>query len=216
MQKAFGIVAVAALASAANAQIASWVLLGQPGTQASVTGVGSPNVTANALTRGAGLTGNAGANSLNTAGWNDLGANDFISLGFTAAAGFQVDLGSLYIGTRSSGTGPANLGLFYSGDGFSTNLFTFSQPDSTFVNSVIDLSSLPNLSGNTEFRIRALNNVSANGGSISSAGTFRITAYFVGGQFDRDVQFTGTVIPTPGALALAGIGGLFVARRRRA
>ncbi|MDX2147499.1 MAG: hypothetical protein SFZ23_08240 [Planctomycetota bacterium] len=212
------LLAIAGLAAAANAQtVASWVLLGQPGNQPSVAGVGSANVTANPLARGAGLAGNSGSNSLNTSGWADLGANDFISLGFTVAAGYQTDLSQLYIGTRSSGTGPGFLGLFYSGDGFSTNLFSFIQPDSTFVNSVIDLSALPNLTGNVEFRLRALNNTSANGGAISANGTFRVTAYFVNGQFDRDTQFTGTttLIPAPGAVALMGLGGLVAGRRRR-
>ena len=66
-----------------------------------------------------------------------------------------------------------------------------------------------------EFRVAQIGNSSAGGGVTGSTGTFRLTAYFVGGQFDRNLQFTGNVIPTPGSLALMGLGGLLAARRRR-
>ncbi|HBS28938.1 MAG TPA: hypothetical protein DEB06_05695 [Phycisphaerales bacterium] len=214
-------VVLAAVAGAASAQtVVDWNLSGALGTEASfAANSAAANITGGALARGAGLTGNTGTNSINAAGWNDLGANDYFSMSFSVNPGFQLDLSSLYIGSRSSGSGPGNLGLFYNGDGFTTNLFSFNQaPGGNFVNSVVDLSSLPALTGNLEFRVRALNGVAANGGAIASSGTFRLTAFFVNGLFDRNLQFTGTVspVPTPGALALLGVGGLMAARRRRA
>ena len=215
MQKIAIATVIAALAGTANAQIAQWDLLGAPGNQAFTTGTGTANVTANNLTRGSGITGNAGGSSFNSAGWNDLGANDFISFGFNVAPGFAVNLDSLYIGSRSSNTGPGFLGLFSSVDGFSTNLFTFAMTGTDFRNDQVNLSALTNLTGNVEFRVRALNGTSATGGAISSTGTFRLTAFFSGGAFDRNLQFTGTVVPTPGAAALAAIAGLVSIRRRR-
>lgn len=225
MQKFVFASAIVALAGVANAQIVSWDFAGDPGTQVSEPAFQSaPNVTGLAITRGSGLAASGAGNSISSSGWGTAApasdANEFFSFGFNVAPGFAVDLDSLFIGTRSSGTGPGNLGLFYSGDGFSANLFTFNQagtPGGTgFINSQINLASLPNLSGNVEFRIREIGNGSAAGGTTADTGTFRLTAFFVGGSFDRNMQFTGTVIPTPGALALAGVAGLVAARRRRA
>jgi len=207
-----------AAASAASAQtIVQWDLQGTPGDQAFTAGAAAAGVTAGNLTRGTGITPTAAANSLSGSNWADLGPNDYFTFGFTADAGNSVDLDELFIGTRSSATGPGTLGLFYSGDGFSTNLFTFLQaPGANFVNSIVDLSALPDLGGSVEFRIRSINGVSAGGGAIGAGGTFRVTGYFVAGGFDRNMQLTGTIVPTPGALALLGLGGLVATRRRRA
>jgi MYXO-CTERM domain-containing protein len=210
---------IASLAGAAQAQtVAQWDLLGQPGTQASVAGLGSANVTAGLLARGAGLSGNAGTNSINAAGWNDLGANDYYSLAFTVDAGYKTDLSSLYIGSRSSNSGPRDLGLYSSLDGFASPVHTWTEVGaSAFANQIIDLSGLPDITGSVEFRIRATSNAAATGGTISSTGTFRLSAYFSGGAFDRNLQFTGvtTLVPTPGAAVLAGVAGLVSIRRRR-
>jgi hypothetical protein len=204
------------------AVIAEWDLLGAAGSQASTAALTSvtPGVTGNALARGSGLTGVATANSINASGWNGQ-ATDYFSLGFTVAPGSSVDLTSLYIGTRSSNTGPGTLGLFYNGDGFATNLFSFNQaPGGNFVNSIVDLSALPNLTGSVEFRISQVGSAAANGGATGSSGTFRLVAYFEGGSFDRNLQFTGdvstAVIPEPSAawLAIFGLAGLGTLARR--
>jgi hypothetical protein len=56
---------------------------------------------------------------------------------------------------RSSATGPGTIGLYYSGDGVTAALATFNQaPGANFVNSVVDLDSLPGLAGTVEFRLR--------------------------------------------------------------
>jgi len=204
-------------AANANAQIAAWGQFGQPGDQAFTAPTATAaNVTGLDMTRGPGLNPNAGSNSLNSSGWDGPDpANDFVSFGFSVDAGFSVDLDSLIIGTRASNSGPGNLGLFYSGDGFSNNLFTFTQSGTNFLNSIIDLSSLNGLVGTIEFRIRALDDTRADGGTgISSAGTFRVVDFF-DGDF-TDTQFTGTVVPTPGAVGLFGLAGLVATRRRRA
>lgn len=207
---------VVAVASAANAGvITSYNLNGAPGDQAFTAGSAAANTTALNLTRGAGLTASTGGNSFSATGWTQQ-ATDFFSFGFTVNSGFSANLDKLYIGTRSSNTGPGTMGLFYSGDGFATALTTFNQaPGSNFVNSIIDLSALTGLTGTVEFRIRQIGNTAANGGSTSSSGAFRVTAYFENGAFNRDLQLTGEVVPAPSALALLGLGGLVAARRRR-
>ena len=83
-----------------------------------------------------------------------------------------------------------------------------------FNNSVADMSALTGLTGTVEFRIYADNNVSANGGSISSGGTFRLGDHFDGSNF-TEVRFEGTVVPAPASAALLGLGGLVAVRRRR-
>jgi uncharacterized protein (TIGR03382 family) len=206
---------IASFAQAAT--IASWTLQGTTnGNNASASGSGiAGQTTALNVTRGAGLTatGTPASNCFSADGWTGQ-TTDFLSFGFSVSAGYSVDLTNLFIGSRSSNTGPGSLGLFYSGDGFTTNLFTFTQPTGgAFLNSNIALA-LNGLTGNVEFRIRALNNVSANGGTTGSTGTFRITNYFNPAD-TGNFSFTGNVIPTPGSLALMGLGGLVAARRRR-
>lgn len=55
------------------------------------------------------------------------------------------------------------------------------------------------------FRLTMATSVSANGGTVAAAGTDRVDNVVISG-----------VIPTPGALALLGLGGLVASRRRRA
>jgi hypothetical protein len=207
----------AALAASASASVtlSQWDLLGAPGSQASTAGLGSVNVTAANLARGAGLTGSGAANSISASGWTGE-TTDYFSFGFTIASGFSANLDSLYLGSRSSGTGPGTVGIFSSLDGYSTAIATINQaPGGNFVNSIINLSSLGTVSGTVEFRVYAIGTGSAGGGTTGSAGTFRLSAYFANGGFDRNLQITGDVIPTPGSLALLGLAGLAANRRRR-
>ncbi|GMV24457.1 MAG: hypothetical protein AMXMBFR58_04880 [Phycisphaerae bacterium] len=218
-------VSLAALAlvagSATAATVSQWDLTGAPGDQAFTAGTAAANVSATNITRGAGLGVSAAGNSFSSLGWTQQ-ATDYISFGFSVDAGYQVNLENLYIGTRSSGTGPGTLGLYSSLDGFTAPLTTFVQVGTNggagtgFVNSVVDLSALPNISGTIEFRVIQIGTQAANGGATTSAnGTFRLTAYFVNATFDRNLQFTGEVIPAPASIALVGLAGLVAGRRRR-
>jgi MYXO-CTERM domain-containing protein len=219
MKTITAIALVAGLATAASADvITSWVNFGQTGDQASsAVGTQAANVTGVALTRGSGLNPSAAGNSFSSSGW-DQGdgddANDYFSFGFTVADGFSVNLESFWVGARSSNTGPGFLGLFSSVDGFSTNLFTFTQSGTAFNNAIADVSALSGLTGTVEFRVLALNNISANGGTVGSGGTFRFGDHFDGTNF-TEMRFEGTVVPAPGAMALLGLGGLVATRRRR-
>lgn len=208
------------LSGAASATtLVQWDLQGTPGNQATTAGAaGQEGVTAADLMRGATLNATTAGNSFSSSGWTGE-TGDFYSFGFTLDDGFTADLDALYIGTRSSGTGPGSLGLYWSGDGYTNALTTFTQSGTSFLNSIVDLSALPELSGAVEFRLVQIGTTSAGGGTTSAAGTFRTTAYFGTGGFDRNMQLTGTVsaIPEPGtvALLLAGLGVVgFVARRR--
>jgi hypothetical protein len=212
---------LAALPVQAISTLAYWDTLAAPGNQAFTAGAGSANVTAENLIRGPGLTPSGAANSFSASGWN---AGEYFSLGFTVASGYKVSLDRMYLGSRSSGTGPGTMALYYSGDGFSSALATFNQaPGGNFVNSIVDLTALTNLVGTVEFRIGMVAGAAANGGSVASAGTFRVGGYFENGLFERDLQFTGLteaiggVVPLPAAawLMLAGLGALAATARRR-
>ncbi|MFO0833566.1 MAG: MYXO-CTERM sorting domain-containing protein [Phycisphaerales bacterium] len=214
--KIFALAVLAASAGVASASVtvSQWDLTGAPGDQAFTAGSGITHVSATNLTRGTGLGVSAAGNSFSSLGWTQQ-TTDYFSWGFSVDAGYAVNLDKLYIGTRSSNTGPGLMGLYYSGDGFATAITTFAQVGTAFNNMAIDLSALPNVSGNVEFRVVQIGNVAANGGTTSSSGTFRFTAYFINSTFDRNLQFTGDVVPTPGAMALLGLGGLVAGRRRR-
>ncbi|WP_373520119.1 choice-of-anchor J domain-containing protein [Aquiflexum sp.] len=171
--------------------LASWNFAGEPGNQEFTTGTGSANIIPLNFTRGADIIGTLAGNSISSAGW-DSGENRYFSFGISIEEGFQAKLSKLIIATRSSGTGPGELALRYSLDGFSSNISTWTQVGITFNNQEIDLSSLPTLTENVEFRIVSTSNVSANGGTVAPTGTFRVTNFIPG---DLAVAINGEVDP---------------------
>lgn len=171
--------------------LASWNFAGETGSQEFTAGTGNSNVIPMNFTRGADITATAAGNSISSAGW-DSGENRYFSFGTTIDEGFQAKLSKLIIGTRSSGTGPGELALRYSLDGFTTNLSTWVQVGTNFNNQEIDLSALPFLTENVEFRIVSTSSVSANGGTVAETGTFRVTNFFPG---DLAVSLNGEVTP---------------------
>ena len=216
-------VAITAVTQPALANvIVDWDLNGTPGNQDFTSAnFAATGLTGLNLSRGPSLTASGAGNSFSASGWN---VGEYFEFGFTVADGLSVDVQELFIGTRSSGTGPGSLGLFYSGDNFTGNLFDFNQaPGANFVNSAIDLTSLTGLTGSVIFRIVNLNNVAANGGSVGSGGTFRVTAYFENGLFNQNLGFTGDVhqlaapVPVPAAVWLLGsaLAGMAATRRDR-
>ena len=212
--------------------IVAYGLFGQPGDQATQppTEV-NPFATGIDMTRNGGLNPTTGGNSFNSNGWATnaentptvVNPNAFVEIGFTPVGGFGVTLDQLIIGTRSSGSGPAMMGVFTSVDNFTTPIFTIDQTGDPpfFVNSTIDLSSLGYVTD--PFTIRFMN-VSGDQtadpgrpGEMDENSTWRITDHFDSGNFS-DTRITGTVssIPEPiGSVTILIMGvGLFVQRRR--
>lgn len=216
MKTAIAALALLAGTTASADVITSYVNFGQPGNQASSpVGTVAANVTALPLTRGAGITPTSASNALSGSGWDTLDSTDYITFGFQVAPGFAVNLDTLWFGSRSSNTGPANLAVFSSLDAFTAPVYSFNQSGTAFTNNIANLSALTGLTGIVEFRIFATSNLNAGGtGTIGSAGTFRVGDHFDGTNF-TEFRFEGTVVPAPASAALLGLGGLVAVRRRR-
>ena len=204
----------------ANADIvAHWDMYGQPGDQVSTAAVDDvANVTGLDMVRGNGLGTNTGANSLNSNGWDGIEAGDYIQFGFSVDPNYEVSLDELWIGTRSSNTGPGTIGFYSSLDGFANPFYTVTQVGSDYANSIIDISALGTISEDLYIRLYEFGDIQADGdGATSSTGTFRITDHYDTGIY-TDVQITGTVspVPVPAAVWLLGSGliGLVGFRRR--
>jgi len=228
MKKVISSIAAILLFAAGTAQadiavsgaIASWNQQGQPGNQVSTSGTGSSHITATAMTRGAGLGVNAGANSLNSNGWNGQ-STDYVQFGFMVDQGYHATLGNLYFGSKVSKTGPATLEIRTSSDNYSTAFQTITMNNSVsgtpYINNIVNLSSLATVAGGSTFSIRLYGT-----GATSGSGTMRVGAYSDGDAYYFD-SITGNVAadasptPIPAAAWLFGSGllGLAGIRRRR-
>lgn len=199
--------------------IVDWNLTGLPGDETTLAAnSAAAGVTGNALTEGPTLIANAGVDSMNARGWNGE-ASDYFSFGFSVANGYGVDLTSLVIGSKSSGSGPGSMGLYYSGDNFASALHTFTENGTDYSYAIVDLSALGHITGTVEFRIAQVGTTAANGGATFSAGTFRIAEY-ANGTSTTNLQLNGTVAAVPEAgshaMMLAGLGLVgFMVRRRK-
>ncbi|MCH7409306.1 chitobiase/beta-hexosaminidase C-terminal domain-containing protein [Belliella sp. DSM 111904] len=174
----------------------NWDFTNQPGNQVSTAGtVLAQGVEARDFARGSGINPAAAGNSISSNGWN-AGDNRYFTFGFNIAPDKLIDLTLLQIGSTSSNTGPRDMALTYSGDGFNARLAEWTHTG-TFVNQEIDLSGLQNLSGDVEFRIISTSDISANGGSIAAGGTARVTNFFPGAL---PVSFTGIIKDADGVI----------------
>ncbi len=191
----------------------------EPGNQTSNTAsIVDPNVTALLLQRGTGLAASSALDSISSSAWDDMSANDYLTFGFTVNAGYQANLGLVTFSSRSSGTGPGNLAIRTSLDGYTANVATFSQVGTANTSNSFDFSSLGTITGNLEFRIYAANNADATPpGNIASGGTFRVGTSS-GTNPDTHLIVNGTVTPVPepaSALLFATALAMGAFRRRR-
>ncbi len=191
--------------------LAMWDFAGEPGSQVSTSGTSIANISAIDFTRGPGLSSTSANNSISSSGWSTDSSVDYFSFGFEVNEGFEANLETLIIASRSSGTGPGDLTLRYSVDNFEKNLATWTQSGTAFNNQTIDLSILSGLTGKVEFRIVTLSARSANNGTLADGGTFRIANFLESGE-TTPVQFTGTITesipPTPVTLSNWNFNGL--------
>ena len=205
------------------ADIVSYDVFGQPGNQATQPATAfEPNTTPSDMVRGGGLLATNAVNSFNSNGWATnavstptvVNTAGYVEIGFDVDAGFAVVPDQLILGSRSSGSGPAQIGVFTSLDGFSSAIHTIDQTagwptsgSSGFVNSTIDISSLGNLTGS--FRVRFMNVGGDSTADITRAGdmdlesTWRVANHLQPGVGFTATRITGQVIPEPASIVLA-------------
>ena len=172
------------------------------------------------LVAGAGLTSTnfstfnfTGFDVASTSFADAVAANDAWTWGFDVTApATTIDLTTLDIRVDRSGTGPDDFEVQVSVNGGAPiSLLTYDFNDSgSGVNFLgVDLSAVPTLTtgDSVVFTLGAYN-------SETSAGSFDLeNITFPGGN--DGIVVSGNVVPEPGSLALIGLGGLLIARRRR-
>ena len=220
---------LAALAGAAitavpanAAPIVQYDFNGAPGNQASTAATNvAAGLTGLSFSRGSGLTATAGANSINSSGFNVPTDNDFYSFGLNVLSGFTATIDQLVLGSQSSNTGPGSINLLASIDGGAfTTVASYLQTASN-LSQTITITPITALS-NVTFRLVSANQVAANGGAIGAAGTFRVTNFAPTGA-NTPVTINGTVtnvvsaVPEPAtwAMIIVGFGMAGAAMRRR-
>jgi hypothetical protein len=198
--------ALLAAQPAAAAALVQWDLTGAPGTQTFVApSFVAANLSGLNITE-SGVTPNAGGNSINASNW---AVGDYFAFGLTANSGYSATLTQLQIATRSSNTGPGFMDLLVSVDsGAFVTLTTIAQSGTTTNNAIYNFGPLSGTS--FVFRLTPVNSTSANGGTIGTAGTFRIANYSNGSSF-LPVSLEGSVsavvaVPEPATWGLMILG----------
>lgn len=197
------------------------------GTASLVGGVTSPGFSAGGTT-GVSPASSSDSNLTDNSGWQTTTYPAQGTANKSAGVQFAVDTTSyqdivITFDVRHSNTAANTLRLQYSTDGglnfTDADQFTFTPAptgtgDSWF-NRTADLSAISAVENNAAFVFRIVTEFApGTGGYLASRST---SSYGTASTLRWDmVTINGTLVPTPGAIALAGIGGLMVARRRRA
>ncbi|MBK6748677.1 MAG: hypothetical protein IPG67_01325 [Acidobacteria bacterium] len=145
----------------------SWNTFGNAGTETSEpSNANDPNVGTSNLTLGAGVTAASNANRFGGSGWFDSGntvsgntiaeaiaGNNYIQFIVTPNAGFSFTPTSFVFNWDKSGTGPQNVALRSSADGFASNLGTVAPTAAIATQNTITITGLSDITAPTTFRI---------------------------------------------------------------
>lgn len=214
------LVALLLAGSAAQADLLiGWNVNGLVGNEESVAPafVAPHVVSTTVLTRGVGITTSATANAFNSASWtmpahstvaSAVASNDYYTIRIIADPGFTLDLTNFVYRNQRSGTGPSNITLRTSADGFTSDVASWVVAGTT----ANDVSTALNITGVTDIELRIYGS-----GATGAAGTLRVADGGNHGATGIDLAVFGAVVPEPGtfALLLAGLGVVTAVRRRR-
>lgn len=210
----FAVAVIAAAGTVASAQVLADWAAAPNGPSIAAMNVAA-GVNAFDLSRGSGLA-QASGGTFNSNGWDDasdaasaLANGNFLEWGVGGFSGGSAD--SLEIRIDVSGTGPDFYQILASSDGFATSsvILDVDLMDNTVgVDYDINLG-LTGLNGDLVFRL-------VGWGATSGAGTLDIETIDFANGGTYGIRLNGNLVPTPGAMALIGFGGLVASRRRRA
>ncbi len=149
-----------------SAQLLQWNTFGNAGTETTEPSVANdPNISAANLTQGT-ITAAANANRFGGSGWFNTGntaagntiaeavaGNDYIQFVVTPNAGFSFTPTSFVFNWDKSGTGPQNVVLRSSVDGYTANLGTVVPTAAIGTQNTITITGLTNITTATTFRL---------------------------------------------------------------
>lgn len=186
MKKIFTLLFIALSCNLAFTQLLTWNFSGQPGTQVTQNSASSAvGIGTGVLSRGSGLSPNAGSNSMNSSGWlestNDIDdeteqmlENDYYEFTLPIQSGYTADITTVSVTIASSGTGPNGATLFWSVDGYSTSLGTISSGNGTLTGNINQVQG-----PNSTISFRLYGTRSTTGGGTT--GTCRINSLVING-----------------------------------
>ena len=206
------IVLAALLSSSVNSQIMTFDFNGLAGNEVTATSnFNDPNINAGVISRGAGVNPANNANRFNGNDWeltpslaNAITNNHYMEFTITPNVGCDFSVTSITVNVQASGTGPSNMALRSSLDGFTANLGAVAAVPSTstftFTQTAVTASTIYRIymygatgnAGSGGFE-GAGNDIIVNG-STSCGGNSIITGALTGAPFTADCGAgTGTV-----------------------
>jgi hypothetical protein len=147
------------------------------------------NITVSGISRGSGITGNAGNNRYNTKGYNSLpfvDANDYFEFTLTPNAGYKIDFVSFTYTPQKSTTGPTLAAFRSSLTGYVTNIGAPSTINATTIS--LAAAAYQGRTAATTFRLYGYL-------ALSSSGTFSI----------NDFTFNGVVSATCSSVPITSV-----------
>ncbi|WP_431136449.1 T9SS type A sorting domain-containing protein [Psychroserpens mesophilus] len=184
------------------AQILTFDFDGLVGSEATAnSNFNNTNISNSTISRGSGLTAANNGNRFNATGWTDspdietaVTDNDYMEFTVTPDSGFDLNISSLEVNIQRSGTGPREVILRSSLDGFVQNLGGSQSLDDTSASQIITFTFNQN-NISTPITYRFYMRAESDGGSGGFEGTgndITVNGSVVATSNDTSVQFTST------------------------